>query len=190
VLAPLLVGFAAYGHPLLEGVFADSLSKGTVDLLYDIGLLLGAMAIPTALLFITTPVTLALGLSKRFLTVGFASVLIHAAIVIPASGLGPRAVAGGHLASSVVMTALLMAATFGRPWARVAARALASSLPAFGLASVFVLLRLPLGSDMGVVEALTFGIISTLVYAALVALLWPRVGAAFVDLVRRPRPGS
>ena len=185
VLAPLLVGFGAFGQPVLEGVFSDSLSHRTVDLLYDIGLLLGAMAIPAALLFITTPVTLALGRSKRFLSVGLASVLVHAAIVIPASGLGPRAVACGQLASTIVMTAVLMAATFGRPWLRLAFGGLAASLPAFALASVFVLLRLPL-SDPGLVEALAFGALSMLIYAALVVMLWPRVGTAFVDLARRP----
>jgi hypothetical protein len=83
------------------------------------------------------------------------------------------------------MTAVLMAATFGRPWLRLAFGGLAASLPAFALASVFVLLRLPL-SDPGLVEALAFGALSMLIYAALVVMLWPRVGTAFVDLARRP----
>ena len=69
VLAPLLPGFAAW-QPVLDAVFADSLSQPTIDLTYDIGLLLSVMAIPTALLFLTTSVTLATGRSKRFLGVG------------------------------------------------------------------------------------------------------------------------
>jgi peptidoglycan biosynthesis protein MviN/MurJ (putative lipid II flippase) len=186
VLAPLLLGFAAYGQPVLDAVFADSLSQSTIDLIYDIGLLLGAMAIPTALLFLTTSITLATGRSKRFLGVGLASVLVHAAIVIPISALGPRAVATGHIASSTFMTSLLMAVTFGPSWPMLALRALGRSLPALAFASVFVLLRVPLGSDPSLLEALAFAALSALVYAVLVVTLWPRVGAAFVDLVRRP----
>lgn len=189
VLAPLLLGFAAYGKPLVETVFEDSLSPSTIDLIYDLGLLLGVMAIPTALLFLTTPVTLATGLSKRFLGVGAVSVLCHAAIVLPISALGPRAVACGHIASSIVTTSLLMAVTFGSSWPRLALGALGRSVPALGLASVFFLLRLPLGSDPGFLEALAFCALSALVYAALVVTIWPRVGAAFVDLVRRPAAG-
>jgi putative peptidoglycan lipid II flippase len=188
VLAPLLLGFAAYGQPVLDAVFADSLSQPTIDLTYDIGLLLSGMAIPAALLFLTTAVTLATGRSKRFLGVGVASVLVHAAIVIPLSALGPRAVAAGQIASCTVMTSLLMAATFGPGWPAVALRALARSLPALALASVFVLLRLPLGSDPSVAQALAFAALSALAYAVLVVTLWPRIGAAFVDLVRRPAP--
>jgi peptidoglycan biosynthesis protein MviN/MurJ (putative lipid II flippase) len=186
VVAPLLLGFAAYGKPVLDAVFADSLTQSTIDLMYDIGLLLSVMAIPTALMFVTTAITLATGRSKRFLGVGFASVLVHAAIVIPLSALGPRAVASGQIASSVVMTSLLMAATFGAGWPSVAIRALGRSLPAFALASVFLLLRLPLGADVSLTEALVFSALSAIAYVVLVVTLWPRVGAAFVDLVRRP----
>ena len=67
------------------------------------------------------------------------------------------------------------------------ASALARSLPALGLASIFVLLGLPLGSDPSVAEALAFAALSALAYAVLVVTLWPRIGVAFVDLVR-PAP--
>jgi hypothetical protein len=49
-----------------------------------------------------------------------------------------------------------------------------------------LLLRLPLGSDVSLAEALIFSALSAIAYAVLVITLWPRVGAAFVDLVRRP----
>jgi peptidoglycan biosynthesis protein MviN/MurJ (putative lipid II flippase) len=186
VLAPMLLGFAAYGQPVLDAVFADSLTQPTIDLLYDIGLLLCAMAIPTALLFLTTSITLATGRSRMFVRVGLISIVVHAAIVIPLSTLGPRAVAAGQIASSAVMTALLMAVTFGPSWPKLALQALGRSLPALVFASVFVLLRLPLGSDIDLAVALGFAALSAIVYTALVVMLWPRVGAAFVDLVRRP----
>ena len=63
VVAPLLLGFAAYGKPVLDAIFADSLTQSTIDLMYDIGLLLSVMAIPTALMFVTTAITLATGRS-------------------------------------------------------------------------------------------------------------------------------
>jgi putative peptidoglycan lipid II flippase len=191
VLAPLIVGFVAYGQPVVDAVFEDSLSKSTTDLIYDVGVLMCVMAIPCALLFLTTPITLALGRSKRFLGVGVASVLVHAAIVISLSSLGTRAVAAGQIASSVFMTCLLLAATFGAGWPALALRALGRSLPAAAFATVFVLLRLPLGSDPGLGEALAFGTLSAIAYSVLVVIFWPQVGAAFVDLLRRPaRPAG
>jgi peptidoglycan biosynthesis protein MviN/MurJ (putative lipid II flippase) len=186
VLAPLLFGLAAYGKPLLDAIFGDSLSERTVNLVYDISLLLSGMAVPGALLFLTTAATLALGRSRWFLGVGAASVVVHSAIVIPASALGPRAVAVGHIGSTIVMTALLMAATFGRQWPRVAIGALVSSARAFALSSVFFLPRLAFGSDPGVATAIALATICALVYAGLVLLLWPSVGGAFLDLARRP----
>jgi putative peptidoglycan lipid II flippase len=186
VLAPLLVGFVAYGQPVVDAVFEDSLSKSTTDLIYDVGVLLCVMAIPCAILFLTTPITLALGRSKRFLGVGLASVLVHAAIVISLSSLGTRAVAAGQIASSVFLTCLLLAVTFGSGWPALVLQVLGRSLPAAAFASVFVLLRLPLGSDPGLGEALAFGALSAIAYIVLVVMLWPQVGAAFVDLLRRP----
>jgi hypothetical protein len=143
------------------------------------------MAIPCAVLFLTSPITLALGRSKRFLVVGLVSVLVHTVIVVSVSSLGTRAVAVGQIASSVFMTCLLLAATFGRGWPALVLRALGRSLPAVAFASVFVLLRLPL-SDPDIGEALAFGTLSALVYAALVVMLWPQVGAGFLELLRRP----
>jgi peptidoglycan biosynthesis protein MviN/MurJ (putative lipid II flippase) len=186
VLLPLLFAFIAYGKPLLEAVFGGSLSDGTIDLTYDIGLLLSVMAIPSALMFLTSAATLALGRHRRFLVVGAASVLVHAAIVIPLSGLGPRAVASGHIVSTCFMSGLLMGATFGRGWIRLALDALARSAPAFALASVFLLARLPLGSSPQLLPALAAAAFSAVAYGVLTVLLWPRVGRAFVDLVRRP----
>jgi hypothetical protein len=84
------------------------------------------------------------------------------------------------------MTSLLMALTFGPSWPKLALRALGGSLPAWAFASVFVLLRLPLGSDPSLVQALAFSALSALAYGVLVLTFWPRVGAAFVNLVRRP----
>jgi peptidoglycan biosynthesis protein MviN/MurJ (putative lipid II flippase) len=186
VLTPMLVAFAAYGHPVLETIFGDSLSEHTVDLIYDIGLLLSLMAIPSALLFQTSAATLALGRSRWFLWVASLSLLFHAAIVFPLAELGPKAVAGGHIVSTTAMTAFLMAVTFGRRWPRLAAGALARSAPALALSSVFVLPRLLLGSDPEVALAIGSATVSALIYAGLVALLWPSVGTAFVDLFRRP----
>jgi peptidoglycan biosynthesis protein MviN/MurJ (putative lipid II flippase) len=188
VLVPLLVGFVAFGQPVVSAVFEDSLSSSTADLIYDVGVLLCVMAIPCAVLFLTTPITLALGRSKLFLGVGLASVLAHAAIVISLSSLGTRAVAAGHIASSVVLTCLLLAVTFGKGWPMVALRALGRSLPAAAFASVFVLLRLPLGSDPGLGGTFVFGALSALAYAALVVMFWPQVSAGFRELLRRPTP--
>jgi putative peptidoglycan lipid II flippase len=185
VLAPALAAFAADGKPLLEGIFADSLSPSTIQLVYEIGLVLSLMALPTALLFLAGSVTLALGQARRFLPLSVVTVALQAALALPASSISPQAVASAHAATLLIATALLLRLTFGPGWAGVTAVALRRSLPAFALASVFGLVRLPFGSDPGVVAALAAAIIGLIAYVALALLVWRSVSRAFVDLVRR-----
>jgi O-antigen/teichoic acid export membrane protein len=186
VLTPLLFAYAADGRPLLEAIFADSLTDGTIDLLYDLGLVLGAMAIPTALLFLGGIVTLALGRSRAYLTVGLTGIAIQAPIVIAVSFLGPRAVAGGHAATSLAITALMLATAFGRRWPHVASESLRRSAPALAFSTVFILFRLPLGADPSVISACASALVAFLAYAALSVRFWPSISTAFVDLLRRP----
>jgi peptidoglycan biosynthesis protein MviN/MurJ (putative lipid II flippase) len=186
VLAPLLFLYAAYGEPLLEAILADSLSGGTVSLLYDLGLLLEGIAVPIALMYLVSAVTLATGRSRWFLGVGLASVLAHAAIVFPVSTFGPRAVAGGHIASALLMAVLLMAATYGRRWWRVAVTALWRSMPAFALSTVTIVPRLLLGSDPSAAADTAAACVAALAYVGLVFLFWPSVTRAFKEALRQP----
>jgi putative peptidoglycan lipid II flippase len=189
VLAPLLLAFAAFGHPLLDAVFADSLSDRSIDLLYEIGLVLELMAIPNALLFLTWAVTLAIGRYRRSLVVAAIGLAVQAAGVVSLSTLGPHAVAAAHSGALAVTAAALLAATYGRRWLGVAARALRRSAPAFALALVYPLARLAFGDDLGVGAALAGVVAATIAYVALAIVAWPSVSAAFVDLVRR-RPAN
>jgi hypothetical protein len=171
---------------LLEGLFGSSLSDQTIALVYELGLVLEAMAIPTALLFLVAAVTLALGRANRFLAVGAASVAVQAVLVISLSTLGPHAVAAGHAATCVITAALLLAATYGRRWPAIAGRALGNSAPALALAGVFPLARLPLGDEPGLAVAGAGLVVATAAYAVLAHVLWPSVSSAFVGLLRRP----
>jgi peptidoglycan biosynthesis protein MviN/MurJ (putative lipid II flippase) len=188
VVAPLLFAYAADGRPLLEAIFADSMSDSTIDLLYDVGLWLSAMIVPAALMVLAAMVALALGRWRQYLLTALAGIAVHAAIVIPLSGLGPRAVAAGHFASSIVMCALVMHAAYGQRAPAVAFGALWRAAPAFAFATVILLVRLPLGDDPGWAAALGAALAGGLLYCALALRFWPAVGQAFVDLVRRPRP--
>jgi O-antigen/teichoic acid export membrane protein len=187
VVAPLLVALALFGEPVLQGILAHSMSDETVSLMSDLALLLELMALPTTILFLTSAITLALGRSRWFLAVGAAGVLVHAAIVIPLSSLGPRAVAAGHGVSILFLTICLLAATFGRAWPRLVFRALVRSLPAFALSAVFPLLRLVVGSGQDAIEATATATLGLALYAALAVVLWPGVSRAFVDLLKSPR---
>lgn len=186
VLAPLLAGFAAYGHPLLEAVFEGSLSPSNIDLLYDLGLILGVMAIPNALLFLAGAVTLALGRARLFLLVGAVSVAVQTVVVISLSTFGPLAVAAGHVGTAVVTTSLLLRVTYGRRWLDVTASALWRSAPAFAFAAVFGLLRLPLGSDPSLAAACAGLVASALAYTVLALVLWRSVSTVFLALLRHP----
>jgi peptidoglycan biosynthesis protein MviN/MurJ (putative lipid II flippase) len=187
VVAPLLVAFAFFGEPVLQGIFAHSMSDETVDLLYDLALLLELMALSTTILFLTSAITLALGRSRWFIVVGGAGVLVHAGIVIPLSSIGPRAVAAGHAVSIFFLTACLLAVTFGRGWPRIVLRALGRSVPAFALCAVFPILWLVVGSDQGAVAAAATATLGLVLYAALAVVLWRGVSRAFVDLLKSPR---
>lgn len=189
VLAPLLMAFATFGKPLLEGLFSNSLSDDTIALVFELGLVLEAMAVPTALLFLVAAVTLALGLANRFLPVAAVSVAVQALLVISLSTFGPHAVAAGHATTCVITAGLLLALTYGPRWPAIAGRALADSAPAIALAGVYPLARLPLGDDPGLALACAGLVIATIAYAALAHFLWPSVSSAFVGLVRRsPQP--
>jgi O-antigen/teichoic acid export membrane protein len=187
VLAPLLFGYAADGRPLVEWIFANSLSDDSIDLLFELGLVLGLLTIPGTLVYLGSTVTLALGKSRRFLAVSLAAVMVQAAVVLPLSTLGATAVAWGHVGSVAVVAALVLRTAFHHDWARLGFEALRRSAPAFLLASVFLILRLPLGSDPGALAALGAGLAGLAAYIGLGKLLWPDVSTAFLDLVRRPR---
>jgi putative peptidoglycan lipid II flippase len=187
VLAPMLMGYTAFGKPLLKTLFDSSLSDDTIDLVYQIGLVLEGLAIPTALLFLVGAVTLALGRANRFLAVGAASIALQAVLVISLSTFGPLAVAGGHAATCLVTAVLLLVATYGPRWPAVAGRALGNSAPAIALTVVFPLARLPLGDEPDLAPAVAGLVVATAAYCALAVVLWPSVSTAFVDLVRRAR---
>jgi O-antigen/teichoic acid export membrane protein len=186
VLAPCLLAFAADAKPIMDAVFAHILNRHTIDLVYRIGLVLSLMAIPAALLFLAGSVTLALGRARSFLGLSAAAIAIQLALVLPLSSISPLAVAGGHASTITITAALLLRSTFGRSWAAVALTALRRSAPAFALASVFVLIRLPLGSSPSALAALGAVALGLCVYVLLAVLLWPSVSAAFVNLLRRP----
>ena len=186
VVAPLVFAYAADGRPVLEAVFSGSLSADTIDLLYELGLALCIMVVPTALMFLGAMVTLALGRWRQYLFAALAGIAVHATIVISVSTLGPRAVAIGHVASATVLTAIILAIAYRRRWVAIAGEALRRSLPAFGFALVFVALRLPLGDDPGWAAAAAAALVGLLAYVALSVRFWPSVSTAFVDLVRRP----
>jgi peptidoglycan biosynthesis protein MviN/MurJ (putative lipid II flippase) len=186
VLVPTLVAFAADGKPLLEAVFAHSLSQHAIDLVYEVGLVLSVMAIPSTFVFLTGSVALALGRSRVFLPLSIATLVIQAAFALPLSSISPVAVAAGHAANLVLTAALLLRLTLGVTWPSIALEALRRSAPAFALSAVFVLVRLPFGSDPGAALAVVSALIGLAAYVALAVVLWPSVARAFLGLLRKP----
>jgi peptidoglycan biosynthesis protein MviN/MurJ (putative lipid II flippase) len=186
VLMPCLAAFAVDGKPLLDAVFGHTLSAPTIDLLFRLALVLGLMAIPAAFLFLASSVTLALGRARRFVAVSLVSLAVQLALVLPLSSISPTAVAAGHAATIAITTLLLLRSTFGPSWIGTAATAIRRSAPAFALAAVIVLLRLPFGSDPSALAALCAAVAGVVAYALLAVVLWPGVSRAFVELLRRP----
>jgi hypothetical protein len=82
------------------------------------------------------------------------------------------------MASGVIFTA------FGRRSLEVTGMALWRSLPAFVLAGAVGLPRLLL-SDPSLALSIAAALLSAVAYLALVVLLWPAVGSAFMQLRSR-----
>jgi peptidoglycan biosynthesis protein MviN/MurJ (putative lipid II flippase) len=184
VLAPLLVLFAAYGEPMVQTVFEDSLSSATISLLFDLALVLSLAAVPTALVYLAAATSLALGHARQLIVIGAVTIAVHAAIVLPLSALGPRAVAFGQVGSATGMAAGAIVSAFGHRSLEVTAAALWRSLPAFLLAGVVALPRLLL-SDPSLALSIVAALLSAVAYLTLVVLLWPAVGSAFTQLRSR-----
>jgi O-antigen/teichoic acid export membrane protein len=152
---------------------------------YEVGLILSLMAIPSTLVSMAATVTQALGRARLFLPLSIASVAIQATLTIPLSSISPVAVAGGHAATLGLTAVILYRMVFGPGWSSIVLEALQRSAPAFALAAVFVLVRLPFGWHPGAGLAVVAGAVGLVTYVALAILLWPAVAGAFVDLVRR-----
>ncbi|HET6761411.1 MAG TPA: hypothetical protein VFH13_04885, partial [Gemmatimonadaceae bacterium] len=184
-LMPMLVAFAAFGDPLLNAVFGGFLAEESIDLMYDLGLILAGLAVAGGIMHLGGVVMFALGRSLHLLACAAAAVAFQCALVIPLAHGEPSTTAGLHVVASGCSTVLLLSVLFGRAWPRIILRILQGTIPAIMLSAVFVLVRLPLGSDPSVPALAVAVSAGLLLYAGLSLFLWSGASRAFVRPLRR-----
>lgn len=183
VLAPLVAAAVSFAPPILEALFGGSLRASSIDLLYDLILVLSLLAVPSAFFLLGAAALVSLERWSAAMWVMGASLAMHAVAVLATSPSGPVAVAAGHVVAASLAVGVLFAALLGRGWPRVVAGTMRAAAPAFAFAFVFPLVRLVLGPaaelhEVGLALAGCFA-----VYAGLVLSLWPAVGRSFTRLL-------
>ena len=183
---PIAAGYAVFGRPLVDAVLEGPLTPATVDVLWDASRVFLIMGLSWALLAPLTTLALSLGLYTRLALVAAAMVPIHAALVIPASSVGPVTTAAAHATSGTLFVVAILLLIFGRRTLGTAAHALWVSLPAGLLALVFPALGLIGLAGNGVALSLVGLVLGGALYAVLGVTLWPSVGGRALALLRAP----
>lgn len=188
VLVPMVAGFVSFGLPLLEAVFEQTLSPGSVRLLHELGSILGVMAVPLSLHVLVGTVLLALGDRVAAAIVAGFSLTIHATLLFILAPLGPEAVAWAHSAATLLAAVAVILAAFRRSAVGVVATVTKRIAPAFAFALVFPAVRLVSG-DLSLWSLAASLSVAAALYASLVVLLWPSVARPFLRLAPRRSPG-
>jgi peptidoglycan biosynthesis protein MviN/MurJ (putative lipid II flippase) len=182
---PLAAGYAVFGRPLLDAIFEGPLTEGTVDLLWDTSRIFLLMGLAWCLLVPVTTIALSLRMFRELAVLAVCMIGVHAALVIPAGTLGPRAVAAAHAVSGTLVVVMVLVMVFRRESLRAGLDAVWVSLPAGVLALVFPVLGLTALGDGGVVEACAGLLVGAALYVGLGIGLWPSVGRRAVTLLKQ-----
>ena len=180
---PLAASYAVFGKPILDALLEGPLSPGTVEVLWDASRLFLLMGLAWAILAPLTTLALSLGLYRGLALVAAAMVPLQAALVIPASSVGPVTAAAAHAVAGVVLVVLVLVLVFRRRAATALLRAVRAGAPAAAFGLVFPalgLLGLADGSALVAAAGLTAGLG---LYALLAYGLWPSVGRRAVELL-------
>lgn len=183
VLAPLIAAVVSFAPPVLHEVLGGALRAESVDLLYDLILVLSGLAVPSAFFVLGASALLAL---ERWSAAGWvtvAGVAMHAVAVLAAASSGAVVVAAAHVTAAALTAGVLYAALLGRGWARAVGRAARAAWPAFAFALVFPLARVVTGPTADIEVAALAVAIAFSLYVVLVLVLWPAVGRSFRRLL-------
>jgi peptidoglycan biosynthesis protein MviN/MurJ (putative lipid II flippase) len=183
---PLAAGYAVFGKPLLDALFEGPLTADTIDLLWDTSRIFLLMGLAWCLLVPVTTIALSLQMYRELAILAACMVAVHAALVIPAGGLGPRAVAVAHAVSGTLVVVMVLVLVFRGDSVQAGLDAVRASLPAGLLALVFPLLGLTALGDGGVAAACAGLLLGAALYVGLGIALWPSVGRRAVTLLQQP----
>ena len=175
VTLPMLAAFAAFGETILNLVFGAVLSEFLIRQLYEIGLILGLMAIATTVYVVAGSLLFALGRWQSMLWVSAASLIILAAAMYALAPMGALAIAAGHAGGATASALLVLAMAFRRDLARILRGICSRTALPFLLATVFPLARGLLGSDPSIALELSFLAGASAIYLTLAIFLWPRL---------------
>jgi peptidoglycan biosynthesis protein MviN/MurJ (putative lipid II flippase) len=176
-VVPLLALVAAFGLPLLRGIFSGSIAPDKITLLYHLILVFIPMTVLFATTTIATPVVLARGRERTVLLIAASVLALQLAADIVVHGHALAVGAAQSIAGILLALLVLVAATDRRAPSTVAAIAVGSA-PAFALSLPFLTGAL-LSGHAPFAAAAVLAIGCLLLYFALGALLWPSVIGSF-----------
>jgi peptidoglycan biosynthesis protein MviN/MurJ (putative lipid II flippase) len=176
-VVPLLALVAAFGLPLLRGIFSGSIAPDKITLLYHLILVFIPMAVLFATTTIATPVVLARGRERTALLIAVAvlGVQLIADVVVHGHAL---AVGVAQSTAGILLALLVLVAATDREAPRTLSAIARGSAPAFALSAPFLAGAL-LSGHAPFAAALILALACLLLYVALGALLWPSVIGSF-----------
>lgn len=183
VLVPFVVGFAAFGRPVMGSVFGPVLSAASVDQMYSVAVILELMLVFASVYTFAGSLLLALREWRRAMQVAFVTVGAQAILIYPVAHFGPLAVAGAHSAAAGVSALALLFATFGRETMSTVLAVVRRVSPALALGAIFLIARVPLGAHPSAVVALAAAALALVAYVGAGVMVWPAVARPFVMLL-------
>jgi peptidoglycan biosynthesis protein MviN/MurJ (putative lipid II flippase) len=180
VLIPALLALVAFADPLVPRIVEHLFTSGGADRLVAMIRILALAAIPAAFFVVSGNAILALQRWRRVTWVAALGILVHAAVVVPFSGLGPDAITFAHAGAMVIVAGLVVRATFDSGAWRTVGAALVRIAPAAATGLVFVAARLVVGATPTVEAAVAALLVSGVAYLCFVV-------AVRMDLMSRLR---
>lgn len=183
IVVPMLIGIAAFGRPILGGVFASTFSGEQVDQLYHLCLVLALLAPIYVLLQLVQGVAIAERRAGDLVRSALLGTGLTAAAMFAVRG-DTEAVATAHVLSAAGFAVITARIVLGRRAWALLGRLLCSAWPALALSVPMALAGFAVGAD-GAVLGAGGGLAMCLVaYGLLGARLWPEVLGSFPGLSR------
>jgi peptidoglycan biosynthesis protein MviN/MurJ (putative lipid II flippase) len=171
---PAAGAYAACGYPILDAVLGGSLSAETLTLLWDVSRTLLVMCFVWTVLTAVSNAALSLRLLRGLTLLSAAALVVQIVVQSLLSDPSGETVAVVHASVGSGMFLAAVVLVFRDRSAAALGRVVATCWPIVPLGLVFVAAALV--APTGAVAAFGLAVLAIVVYLALGALIWPRVG--------------
>jgi peptidoglycan biosynthesis protein MviN/MurJ (putative lipid II flippase) len=175
--------YAAFGLPIIEAVLGPSLSRASIDLLWDASRIFLLMNLAAAMWVPAGAVLLAMRRYRALVIPAIILLSVHSVAVAIVSDEGPLAVAIAHASAGAAVTVAVLAIGFGSRAPAAAARMVRGSLPVVPIALVYPALALLAPKPSGLLAATGLAVAGAALYVAIGYAVWPSVGRRALQLL-------